>query len=1493
LISSLVVSVLLAQSPQAFKYQALARDQEGHILPNWNIALRICIVEQQQDGQTVYIETQQVRSNLYGMITLAIGEGSVTKGSFKTISWGENKYFIKMEMDIDGGSNYKEMGTTQLYAVPYALYAEQAGNLMNNEPEQPAPVSKSPVSKPRRIGPTRTGSTPNSKFPADTNSYINVNVGNVGIGTTDPTEKLDVVGNARIDSVYTNAVAGNSPLHFQTDGRTRMLIEEGRAGVGVNTTSVDSSAVLELKSTAKGFLPPRMITTERDNIVNPAQGLIIFNQDCECINFFDGVKWVEYGADPNNLAFECGDYIVDERDGTTYLTLQVGNQCWMAENLNVGKKIDGDEEQTDDDVIEKYCYGNIPSNCTKLGGLYQWDEMMQYDTNKLNSGICPEDWRLPTATEWDTLVNFLDGESLAGDALKEDGTTGFEALLGGQRIAGGTFLDKAEKGMFWSAEQLSASSAKYSYLSTGDAGFYQDEILKTHGLAIRCVKGLPTRVDTGVIVIDTLVYELLSDSVQLAAGLYKYIILQTDQQEEIVPGVIIVGDIVTGGYLRRVTDTLFIGNQMDLQTEQATMEDIWESSEFADTTRVGGDDVRGDTKWTQTTIDYLAKGVSLNMTRGGFRYDFDNVILYEEGGVTLSLPDGHVILDPNFKFSVKVKRRKLKKLGVKANDALFEISCDIALDAAGGVELEYEKKLATTTKKVRFMVGWIPVWIKIKTDLMLYNTVTLDASFNATTGYTNTTNLDVGIEYYKGNWKKTWNPSNEDSIHPLVTSGDANFTQRLSIVPKISFLVYGKAGPWFNLEFYEQFEENIEFPPGFPEMLWDMELGLGLDANLGAKIKVFGKVASYGIPIEGPYRAIWTAPAVLHDISGHDQQADAGEELPNPIKVRVTDNLNNGLPIVPVLFEPTSGGGSVADTILLTDADGYAETTWTMGPDEGQNTVTVSVFNSEFEDIDDSPFEFTASAGGSGTCFGIETVDYGGQTYNTVLIGEQCWLKENLNIGSRVDGADDQTDDEEIEKYCMDDLESNCDIYGGLYQWDEAMDYNTNEGAQGICPDGWHIPSNNEFTTLSTYLGGENIAGGKMKTTGTTGAGTGLWFSPNTGATNESGFTGLPGGRRRSDISSFGNLHASAEFWSSSAYDDSRIWNRILFLDGENIFGTVSTKIDGKSIRCLKNDQAVLDIIKNGVFQDENQDGFADAGETISYTFSVENIGNVTLTNVTVTDPLVPVSGGPTTIDVDETDGSTFTASYTITQADCDARQVVNTATADSDESDPDSDEETTILPHAPSSSCPEVLIDPRDSKAYLTIDIDGQCWMAENLNVGDRIDGVDDQTDDEEIDKYCWDDQESNCDIYGGLYMWDEAMDYSTIEGAQGICPDNWHLPTDEEWTTLSNILGGEAVAGGKMKSTGNLTDGTGLWIHPNIGATNESGFSGLPGGVRDYSPESFSLLGEHAWFWSSSLNDPYAVSALQLKNYVTNLEMHLDGPTFYGFSVRCILDE
>lgn len=120
---------LLSQTPQGFKYQAVVRDNSGEIIANQAIGLKIAILEESATGTVIYVETHSLMSNAYGLINAVVGHGDVTEGDFEAINWGANAYFIQIAMDVEGGTNYDLMGTTQLFAVPYALYSSETENV--------------------------------------------------------------------------------------------------------------------------------------------------------------------------------------------------------------------------------------------------------------------------------------------------------------------------------------------------------------------------------------------------------------------------------------------------------------------------------------------------------------------------------------------------------------------------------------------------------------------------------------------------------------------------------------------------------------------------------------------------------------------------------------------------------------------------------------------------------------------------------------------------------------------------------------------------------------------------------------------------------------------------------------------------------------------------------------------------------------------------------------------------------------------------------------------------------------------------------------------------------------------------------------------------------------------------------------------------------------------------------------------------------------------
>jgi uncharacterized protein (TIGR02145 family) len=206
----------------------------------------------------------------------------------------------------------------------------------------------------------------------------------------------------------------------------------------------------------------------------------------------------------------------------------------------------------------------------------------------------------------------------------------------------------------------------------------------------------------------------------------------------------------------------------------------------------------------------------------------------------------------------------------------------------------------------------------------------------------------------------------------------------------------------------------------------------------------------------------------------------------------------------------------------------------------------------------------------------VDTRDF--KTYPVTLIGEQYWMAENLNYGNYIHSSESQTDNEIVEKFCFDDVEDNCGLYGGYYTWPEMMQYDSVQSVQGVCPSGWHLPSDEEWKTLEMTLGMSQESadeenwrgtseGGKLKLQGTD-----IWQSPNEGATNESGFSALPGGYY--DIitnNDFIESTISATFWTSTKVPETfNAYYRFLDYTHAQIFRSPGYQGNSAPVRCIK-----------------------------------------------------------------------------------------------------------------------------------------------------------------------------------------------------------------------------------------------------------------------------------------------------------------------------------
>ena len=201
----LMASVLsFAQAPQSFKYQAIALNIEGNVISDKQISMRISLIQDSKTGQAVYSETHDLKTNQFGLISLEIGKGKNKNGEISSVNWESGNYFVNVQIDVNGGSDYVSMGVSQLLSVPYALYAETSGSVSTSSTTSNG--SKEAMSW------TDAGSV----------TYLTNPLNNAGIGTTAPVSKLHVLGTS-INAVYernANSPAGPANRFYKSRGTT-------------------------------------------------------------------------------------------------------------------------------------------------------------------------------------------------------------------------------------------------------------------------------------------------------------------------------------------------------------------------------------------------------------------------------------------------------------------------------------------------------------------------------------------------------------------------------------------------------------------------------------------------------------------------------------------------------------------------------------------------------------------------------------------------------------------------------------------------------------------------------------------------------------------------------------------------------------------------------------------------------------------------------------------------------------------------------------------------------------------------------------------------------------------------------------------------------------------------------------------------------------------------------------------------------------------------
>jgi len=576
------------------------------------------------------------------------------------------------------------------------------------------------------------------------------------------------------------------------------------------------------------------------------------------------------------------------------------------------------------------------------------------------------------------------------------------------------------------------------------------------------------------------------------------------------------------------------------------------------------------------------------------------------------------------------------------------------------------------------------------------------------------------------------------------------------------------------------------------------------------------------------------------------------------------------------------------------DANGIIENTdkdlcWTtksgnMGYLPGDWNLDLQVNNPDKDDIWLVNMGLESKVPRALVCGEVLTDFRDGQTYNTVLIGNQCWMAENLNIGIRIDGVIGQINNGTVEKYCYNNLENNCDTYGGLYQWNEMMKYITDTAAQGICPDSWHIPSDEEWKQLEGEVDSQygypdpewDIAGWRGFDVGLNLKSTSGWSSGGNGV-DLYGFMALPGGA--CSTTGFSSLTFYGNFWLSSQSNGSNGWSRYISHSYDQVHRTTNIKSWGFSVRCLKTNFPP-DVPSNP----SPEDGAIEISVDTNLTWSCNDPENDSLTYYvyfgTDTIPSLLSEGIPDPFYDPGIMHNGTTYFWKIVAHD-----------------DHGNSTESPVWNFKTKFICGDSLFDVRDNQLYKTVLIGYQCWMAENLNIGTMIPGQNDPSNNEIIEKYCYDDNTSNCDTYGAFYQWLEMMDYITDTASQGICPEGWHIPTNFEWKILEGNVDSQFGVGDpeweiedwRGHDAGLVLKSVSGWFN-NGNGTDAFGFTALPTGQRRNIGD-FVGIDELATFWTSS---PYTSPTIwSWRRYLQYDHNDISNGAYYrerGISVRCL---
>lgn len=508
-------------------------------------------------------------------------------------------------------------------------------------------------------------------------------------------------------------------------------------------------------------------------------------------------------------------------------------------------------------------------------------------------------------------------------------------------------------------------------------------------------------------------------------------------------------------------------------------------------------------------------------------------------------------------------------------------------------------------------------------------------------------------------------------------------------------------------------------------------------------------------------------------------------------------------------------------------------------------------------------------------CPGMPTVtDVDGNIYNTVAIGQQCWMKENLKTTQFSDGTAipwSSSNSTVPARYNPGGNASNVSTYGYLYNWYAVMNGNASSNSnpspvQGVCPSGWHVPSNMEWSQMRGYVSAftdfqcdnnaQNIAKALAATTNWTAIGSILCaVGYNTNNNNATGFSALPSGYRTGGVGSDGY------FWTCTESDISTAYAIQLAYNSPSV--TVSAdnaKTAGYAVRCVSDIAiagGVTQVVVTGGVTSITENSAVCGGSVI-----MDNGSTITARGVCWSTSPHPTVDGDHTVETAGLGG--FTSN--LTGLDYGTTYYVRAYAVIGGETYYGSEVFfTTLTPFI----CGTGTVTDYDGNVYNTVQIGDQCWMKENMRATHYANGTaistatTNSTGSNTLLRAYY--NPGNTTSYGYLYTWYAAKGVDAVNANnQGICPTGWHVPSDGEWTELTQYVSNQSqylcsnntsYIAKALSSTQGWNSSTGTCV---VGLTpgnnNATGFSALPAGSYYNYTGSYSSSGDGTVFWTST---------------------------------------